>query len=71
MQASTPKCDTGLLHGCLLRVETRCSRLYGVVLMRCKGNSQLSGIYKAIENLPDKKASQRKWDDRERIGFKK
>ena len=32
---------------------------------------QLSQIYDAIENLLDEKAAQRKWDARERIGFKK
>jgi hypothetical protein len=32
---------------------------------------QLSQIYDAMENLLDEKAAQRKWDDRERIGFKK
>ena len=32
---------------------------------------QLSQIYDAIENMLDEKAGQRKWDDRERIGFKK
>ncbi len=32
---------------------------------------QLNHIYDAMENLLDEKASQRKWDDRERIGFKK
>ncbi|MEI9943341.1 MAG: ORF6N domain-containing protein [Chitinophagaceae bacterium] len=32
---------------------------------------QLNSIYDAIENLLDEKAAQRKWDDRERIGFKK
>ena len=32
---------------------------------------QLSQIYNAIENLLDEKAGQRKWDERERIGFKK
>jgi phage regulator Rha-like protein len=31
---------------------------------------QLNQIYDAIENLLDEKAAQRKWDDRERIGFK-
>ncbi|GGB03587.1 ORF6N domain-containing protein [Puia dinghuensis] len=31
---------------------------------------QLSQIYDAMENLLDEKAGQRKWDDRERIGFK-
>lgn len=30
---------------------------------------QLSSIYEAIENLLDDKAAQRKWEDRERIGF--
>ena len=34
-------------------------------------DTQLSQIYDAMENLLDKKAAQRKWDDRERIGFKK
>lgn len=32
---------------------------------------QLSQIYDSIENLLDDKAAQRKWEDRERIGFKK
>jgi phage regulator Rha-like protein len=34
-------------------------------------DAQLSQIYDAMENLLDEKAAQRKWDDRERIGFKK
>ena len=36
-----------------------------------KHNIQLSEIYDAIENLLDEKAAQRKWEERERIGFKK
>ena len=32
---------------------------------------QLNQIYDAMENLLDDKAAQRKWEDRERIGFKK
>ena len=32
---------------------------------------QLCQIYDAIENLLDEKAAQRKWNDRDRIGFKK
>jgi hypothetical protein len=32
---------------------------------------QLSQIYDALENMLDEKAAQRKWEDRERIGFKK
>ena len=32
---------------------------------------QLSHIYDAMENLLDEKAGQKKWEDRERIGFKK
>ena len=32
---------------------------------------QLNHIYDAMENLLDEKAIQRKWEDRERIGFKK
>jgi ORF6N domain len=31
---------------------------------------QLSQIYDAMENLLDENAAKRKWDDRERIGFK-
>lgn len=31
---------------------------------------QLTHIYDAMENLLDEKAGQKKWDDRERIGFK-
>jgi hypothetical protein len=34
-------------------------------------DSQLNEIYDAIENLVDKNAAQRKWNARERIGFKK
>ncbi len=32
---------------------------------------QLNQIYDAMENLLDDKAAQRKWDERDRIGFKK
>lgn len=32
---------------------------------------QLDQIYEAMENLLDEKAAQRKWNERERIGFKK
>lgn len=32
---------------------------------------QLNQIYDALENLLDEKAGQRKWEERERIGFKK
>jgi hypothetical protein len=31
---------------------------------------QLSHIYDAMENLLDEKSGQKKWDDRDRIGFK-
>jgi len=34
-------------------------------------DAQLNQIYDAMENLLDEKAAQRKWDDRERIGFRK
>ena len=34
-------------------------------------DAQLNQIYNAMENLLDEKAAQRKWSDRERIGFKK
>lgn len=34
-------------------------------------NEQLSQIYNAIENLLDEKAEQKKWAERELIGFKK
>jgi phage regulator Rha-like protein len=34
-------------------------------------DAQLNQIYDAMENLIDEKASQRKWEARERIGFKK
>jgi len=33
-------------------------------------DTQLNQIYEALENLLDEKAIQRKWEDRERIGFK-
>ena len=32
---------------------------------------QLNQIYDAIENLLDEKVDQKKWEERERIGFKK
>ena len=34
-------------------------------------DAQLNQIYDALENLLDEKAAERKWDARERIGFKK
>jgi hypothetical protein len=34
-------------------------------------DAQLNNIYDAMENLLDEKAAQRKWEDRDRIGFKK
>jgi phage regulator Rha-like protein len=34
-------------------------------------DAQLNQIYDAMENLLDEKAAQRKWEDRERIGFRK
>lgn len=34
-------------------------------------DAQLSQIYDAMENLLDEKAAQRKWNDRNRIGFNK
>ena len=34
-------------------------------------NGQLNHIYNALENLLDIKAEEKKWEDRERIGFKK
>jgi ORF6N domain len=34
-------------------------------------DSELNQIYDAMENLLDKKVAQRKWNERERIGFKK
>jgi phage regulator Rha-like protein len=34
-------------------------------------DAQLNQIYDAMENLIDEKAAERKWEDRERIGFKK
>ena len=34
-------------------------------------DAQLNHIYDAMENLLDEKAAERKWDDRERIGFKR
>lgn len=34
-------------------------------------DAQLNQIYDAMENLLDEKAAQKKWEDRDRIGFKK
>ncbi|MGN6417356.1 MAG: ORF6N domain-containing protein [Pseudobacter sp.] len=34
-------------------------------------DTQLNHIYEALENLLDEKAIERKWEERERIGFKK
>lgn len=34
-------------------------------------DAQLTEIYDAMENLLDEKTTQRKWNDRDRIGFKK
>ncbi len=35
-----------------------------------KHDTQLNAIYDALENLLDEKAAQKKWDNRDRIGFK-
>ncbi len=32
-------------------------------------DARLNQIYDAVENLLDERAAQRKWDNRERIGF--
>jgi phage regulator Rha-like protein len=34
-------------------------------------DAQLNQLYDAMENLLDEKAAERKWEERERIGFKK
>lgn len=34
-------------------------------------DTQLSQIYDALENMLDEKAAQKKWDERDRIGFRK
>ncbi len=34
-------------------------------------DTQLNQFYDAMENLLDEKTAQRKWEERERIGFKK
>ena len=34
-------------------------------------DSQLSAIYDAIENLLDDKVAKKKWEERDRIGFRK
>ena len=34
-------------------------------------DAQLNQIYEAIENLLDEKVEEKKWEERERIGFKK
>ncbi len=34
-------------------------------------DAQLNQIYDAMENLLDEKANQRKWNERQRIGFRK
>lgn len=34
-------------------------------------DGQISAIYDAIENLLDEKVAKKKWDERERIGFRK
>jgi len=34
-------------------------------------DTQLNQIYDAMENLLDEKAGQRKWNERQRIGFRK
>jgi len=34
-------------------------------------DAQLNKLYDALENLLDEKAPQKKWEERQRIGFKK
>ncbi|MEO6000008.1 MAG: ORF6N domain-containing protein [Chitinophagaceae bacterium] len=46
-------------------------QLQDILLRINEHDVQLSQIYDAIENLLDEKASERKWDERDRIGFKR
>ncbi len=46
-------------------------QLEGIKQRLGEHDTQLNSIYDAIENLLDEKIAQRKWDERERIGFKK
>ena len=55
----------------LLKQNDLKEQLKGIKERLGKHDVQLNQIYDAMENLLDEKAAQRKWEDRERIGFKK
>jgi hypothetical protein len=47
------------------------TQLYAIKERLGEHDIQLNQIYDAMENLLDEKAAQKKWNDRERIGFNK
>ncbi len=55
----------------LLRQTDLKEQLHEIKQRLGEHDTQLNSIYDALENLLDEKAAQRKWEERERIGFKK
>lgn len=55
----------------ILRQNDLKEQLKDIIERLGEHDAQLNQIYDAMENLSDEKAAQRKWDERERIGFKK
>lgn len=55
----------------LLRQTDLKEQLHEIKQRLGEHDTQLNSIYDALENLLDEKAAQRKWDERDRIGFKK
>jgi len=54
----------------LLQTDTR-EQLHEIKEKLGAHDVQLNSIYDAMENLLDDKVAQKKWEDRERIGFKR
>lgn len=53
-----------------LQQNNTAEQLREIVNRLSKHDIQLSSIYDTLENMLDEKAAQRKWEDREKIGFK-
>lgn len=53
----------------LLRQTDLKEQLHEIKQRLGEHDTQLNSIYDALENLLDEKAAQRKWDERDRIGF--
>jgi ORF6N domain len=61
----------GGIRSVLLKQKDVKEQIRGIKEQLGEQDAELTQIYDAIENMVDEKASQRKWGERKRIGFKK